>query len=64
VKDIYSSQVKDVHKRLRHFFLLVTWALLLNLGLFGGTLCIVGATQLLGFCVCVGSRPKKHPLQW
>ncbi len=58
MRDIYSSQVKDVHKRLRHFFLLVTWALLLNLGLSNGTLCIVGATQLLGFCVCVGSRPE------
>ncbi len=59
------SQVKDVHKRLRHFFfLLVIWALLLNLGVSGGTLCIIGATQLLGFCVCVGSKPEKHPLQW
>jgi len=23
---------------------------------------VVGATQLLGFCVCVGSRLEKHPL--
>jgi len=64
VRDIYSFQVKDVHKRLRHFFLLVTWALLLNMGLSSGTLYVVGATQLLGFCVCVGSRLEKHPLQW
>jgi hypothetical protein len=55
---------QDVHKRLRHFFLLVTWALLLNLGLYGGTFCIVRAIPLLGFCVCVGSRPDKHPLEW
>ncbi len=53
MNDIYSSQVKDVHKRLRHFFLLVTWTLLLNLCLFGGTLCIVGGYSIIRIlCLC------------
>jgi hypothetical protein len=52
---------QDVDKRLRHFFLLVTWALLLNFGLSGGTLCIVGAIQLLGFVsVLVAGQTSIH----
>ncbi len=61
MRDIYSSQVKDVHKRLKLFFFLLLgpcyliWVCLVEHF-------VVGAPQLLGFCVCVGSRPKKHPL--